>query len=102
MSRIRFLPEVATDLEDAYTWYEQRQPGLGSRFAQAVEDCVQRVLERPTIYAVVDAGLEVRRGRIDRFPYSLVYLTEPSLVVVLAVTHQARQPGLWKERLENR
>ena len=92
---------MAADLEEAYQWYEERQPGLGSRFAQAAEDCVDRIRERPGLYAMADEALGVRRGRIDRFPYSVMYLVEPSLVVVLAVIHQARDASLWKERIKD-
>ena len=35
-------------------WYEARRPGLGNEFAQAVDDLVSRIIERPL------AGVDVR------------------------------------------
>jgi len=99
MTPVRFRPEVAVDLEEAFQWYEQRQEGLGSSFAQNVDACVTRIRHQPEIYSKVDRRTGVRRGRVERFPYSVMYLVEPEMVVVLAVVHQAREPGIWKQRL---
>jgi hypothetical protein len=48
------------------------------------------------MYRVVSHG--VRRARLRRFPYSVMYLVEPTQVVVIAVFHGSRNPDVWKAR----
>ena len=102
MLRYRFEPEAEEDLRDAARWYETEQPGLGQAF-------LQRALEAATFLRnFPDAGspaphlpksLGIRRHRVQRFPYWLVYLIVEDVLVFLAVAHQRRRPGYWHERL---
>ena len=39
-----------------------------------------------------------RKLNTDRFPYQIVYLIEGETIIVVAVMHQSRKPGYWKER----
>lgn len=45
------------------------------------------------------AELEIRRCRLRRFPYSEVYTQEGAELLVLAIAHQHRKPGYWRNRL---
>jgi len=49
----RFLVELeaATDLDDAFTWYERRLPGLGSEFTRAVRATFAAIQRQPESYA---------------------------------------------------
>lgn len=42
---------------------------------------------------------EIRRCRLRRFPYGVVYTIESGEGHVLAIAHQHRKPGYWKDRL---
>jgi hypothetical protein len=42
---------------------------------------------------------DVRRCLTPVFPYAVLYTIEPEFIHIAAVTHCARQPGYWKERL---
>lgn len=99
MTRLRFRPEVASDLENAFDWYESRREGLGSSFAQEVEDALSRIETNPRLYVLVDREEGVRRARLRRFPYSILYLPTSEHIAILAVTHQARKPDSWRRRL---
>lgn len=41
---------------------------------------------------------EVRRRSVAGFPYFVVYVVKPSLVIV-AVAHMRRKPGYWRGRI---
>jgi len=41
---------------------------------------------------------EIRRCRLRRFPYSVVYTQDGPDILVLAIAHQHRKPGYWKRR----
>ena len=37
-----FAPEVQQDVDEAYSWYENRRPGLGEDFLSCVDACILR------------------------------------------------------------
>ena len=41
---------------------------------------------------------EIPRCRLRRFPYSVVYTLDAESILVLAVAHQHRKPGYWRNR----
>ena len=45
-------------------------------------------------------GPRVRRYRLKRFPYGIVYASLPSEIAVLAIMNSRRKPGYWKKRIK--
>ena len=41
----------------------------------------------------------VRSRAVDKFPYRVVYFVADELVIVLAVAHEKRRPGYWRDRV---
>ncbi len=41
----------------------------------------------------------VRRAKVMRFPYSVIYYVLRGEPIVVAIYHGKRQPGYWRERL---
>ena len=98
---IELLEAAEKELLAAVNWYEDQQEGLGAGFLSEVERASERIAERPHIgplwtYSEVPAG--VRRLSLRTFPYHLVYVEEPRLVIV-AVAAMKRRPGYWRRRL---
>lgn len=92
-------PEAELDIKDAYTWFEERMPGLGAQFIVAVDEAMMLVSREPEIFQKVYRSL--RRALIHRFPYGIFYTIEPNGIVVYAVMHTARQPSKWKQRAKD-
>ncbi len=86
---IRFVAEAERDLDDAVAFYQSRRTGLGIEFAAAVE--------RPKAWHPLSR--RTRRYRLSRFPYSVVYHIMDDGILVLAVAHHSRRPGIWKYRV---
>ena len=42
---------------------------------------------------------EVRRALMTRFTYSIYFVIEEETIIVVAVTHQAREEAQWKQRV---
>jgi len=78
------------DLDDAFSWYELRQSGLGDVFLSSVEACFVRLRREPEIYPLKHA--RVRRARVHRFPYWVYFVVRSSHIDVLAVYHERRKP----------
>jgi toxin ParE2 len=57
----------------------------------------KRIAERPRAWLPLGDG--VRRFRLGRFPYGLIYVVEADEIVVLAVAHLHRKPNYWRLRL---
>ncbi len=91
-----FHPDVQGEIDDAYRWYEQQQPGLGDDFLVAVDEVLNRISQMPEIHQVI--WRDVRRGLLRRFPYGVFYRVHPDRVEVIAVQHGRRDPSRWQSR----
>ena len=86
----------------AWTWYEDQQPGLGDRFAKAVDAVVLRASRwpksgSPTVRDDNDEIVE-RRIATPGFPYTVRYRVIQDSLVVMAVAHQHRRPDYGADR----
>jgi len=97
MRAMTFHEEASAEVNEAAKYYEERVPGLGLLFLVALEEAVEKVLANPEAFQLV--GGETRHKLIRRFPYSLLYIIELDRIRVLAVAHQKRRPGYWRNRL---
>ncbi len=95
--RLIIRPEAETELAEAFDWYEQRVPGLGSDLLVAVDAALDSVLSNPFQHPVIYRG--VRRILTRRFPYQVLFVVEANVVTVIAVFHGARDPQSWQDRL---
>jgi toxin ParE1/3/4 len=49
-----FHPEALEEYEQAAPYYSERDPELQLRFIESIEDSIERVLEAPTRWRVID------------------------------------------------
>lgn len=96
----KVLREAADEMTSAAAWYEAEREGLGDSFLDVVRATILRVDATPHAGAPLRAPrlvMDVRRRAVPGFPFSIVYTTEPCVVV--AVAHQHRAPAYWRARL---
>lgn len=91
--RLKFSTRALREIGEAREWYELQSPGLGEEFIAAMELQLKRLEQAPLLYAEIIPG--VRRALLPRFPFGLFYAVRDNLVHVLAVLHDARNPGRW-------
>jgi plasmid stabilization system protein ParE len=96
MKRVAFHEEASCEMNEAAQYYEERAVGLGLTFLAEVEDSVAQILSNPE--ACQRERGEIRRKPIRHFPYSLLYAIEADYIRVIAVAHQKRRPGHWRNR----
>jgi toxin ParE2 len=94
---IRFLEIAEIELDEAIHWYQSQSPGLGDSFLIEVLAASDRIVRYPEGWQALDEG--VRRCRLSRFPYALIYSIVSDDVLVLAVAHLHRKPAYWRDRL---
>jgi len=95
--RYDFHPEALEEYQQAAFYYAQHDPGLALRFVEAVEETIQRILDAPARWRILDE--DVRRCLTRVFPYGVLYTVEPDFVLIVAVMHCSREPGYWKQRV---
>jgi plasmid stabilization system protein ParE len=62
-----------------------------------VSDVIREIAQTPQRWPKYLHG--TRRFVLHRFPFSIIYLDDPDVLVIIAVAHSKRKPGYWKRRL---
>lgn len=100
---IEILEEALEEAAHAAAWYEKECTGLGYDFFEAVEaafDIIEdKVLPLSPIPTHSTDLKNLRRLILKRFPFDIVVLERPTLTIIIAVAHQARKPGYWRDRI---
>ena len=102
MVRVRLLEAAAEEAIEAAAWYEQAHPGLGQEFARAlgaVLDLLEDGMVRPAKMPGAPGARGAKRLILRRFPYDIVVQEQREEVLIVAVAHQSRRPGYWRNRL---
>jgi plasmid stabilization system protein ParE len=93
----RFHPAASEEADAAARNYEAARAGLGREFIADLDACIAIAREFP------DAGTPysatTRRLLFRRFPFSLIYRADSNEVEIVAVAHQRREPGYWRQRV---
>ena len=97
VAELIIAPEAQQDVEEAYSWYEDRRPGLGEEFLGCVDACIQSISRMPELYAKVHE--EYCRALVRRFPYTIFYEYTSGKVSVYSIFHTSRNPKKWRSRL---
>jgi len=92
-----FHPEALAEFQHAARRYRLSQEGMGLRFVSCVEDAIDRILEAPLRWRILEE--DVRRCLTRVFPYAVLYTVEPEFVLIIAIMHCHRDPGYWRERI---
>jgi toxin ParE1/3/4 len=92
-----FHPKADREFTVHALFYERSEPGLGNRFIDEIECGIDILISQPQIGRLLDE--ELRRFVLDDFPFSLIYRIESERIWIVAVAHQSRRPGYWRERI---
>ncbi len=71
-------------------------PGLGDAFLLETPKVLKLIEQFPQAWHPLTA--EIRRCRLKRFPYGVVYTLDAADILVLAEAYQHRKPGYWRDR----
>ena len=97
VAELIIAPEAQQDVDEAYSWYEDRRPGLGEEFLGCVDVCIQAICRMPELFVKVHE--EYRRALVRRFPYAIFYEYTGEKVIVYSIFHTSRDPKKWRNRL---
>ena len=97
MTKVTFHPEAEAELDNARTWYRERNQVAGRAFVAEVLSALKSIAETPEAWPRTRAN--ERRFVFKRFPYSIIYRLRENEVFITAVAHQRRRPGYWRGRM---
>ena len=99
MSHLILRVEAERELQDGYDWYEERAPGVGSRFLDQVQRLLEEIQLAPLRYTCVRR--DVRMALVRRFPYAVFYRAIENSIVVYSVFQTSRDPNIWQSRIDD-
>jgi hypothetical protein len=94
---IRFFREASHEIEHERAWYREQSPRAETMFLRELDRAVEAITEAPERWPNHLSG--TRRYVLRTFPFSLVYLVEESVVLIVALAGERRRPGYWQKRL---
>ena len=81
--KVVYTDRAWKDLELAFDWYEEQNPGLGLEFLDSVELTISSIEHRPQLFAIFHK--QFRRALLRRFPFAIFYTLEEHSIVIHAV-----------------
>lgn len=104
MRTVKFRLQARREISSAAQYYqEQGAPEFAERLLLEVDRAEQQLRKMAHAYPVVDqssAGEPIRRIRLWRFPYMLVYVIDPRDAVQVFAFPHVKQDQYWKRRAE--
>ena len=99
MRTITFLLEAEEEMNSSAQYYNQQLSGLGLDFLKEIEKSLQIIEKGPERWPYYEQNIHKYNTR--RFPFSLFYVFEKNIdkIIIIAVAHQKRKPGYWKQRI---
>lgn len=87
-----FVPEAQAELINAWTWYEDKNPGLGDKFLNEVYKRITQIEANPERYPQRKHSFHETIVKI--FPYLIIYRIEKrmKLIIITSIFHTSRNP----------
>ncbi len=95
---VRFLEVAQRELDEAIAYYNSQVPGLGDAYLLESVATIERIRRFPEAWQPL--GEQLRRCRLRRFPYGLIYAVDEGSILIVAVAHTHRRPDYWRDRLK--
>lgn len=85
-----YHPQVYSQIIEIADWYEDKQSGLGSEFADELEKTILLITQNPMGFA--KRLKQSRQVKLNRFPYIIVYEVRKDIIEVYNIIHTSRHP----------
>jgi plasmid stabilization system protein ParE len=86
------------EIDEAIGYYRSISDVLGDAFRDETQRAISGIVERPNAWKPLARSL--RRYRLNRFPYGIVYRVHNDRIEIYALMHLKRKPGYWRDRLK--
>jgi plasmid stabilization system protein ParE len=95
--KVKIEPEARLDIQEAITWYNKQQKGLGKKFHADLLKHIDSLTKNPHFEIRYDT---VHCLPLKKFPFMVHFTIDDAekLVAVRAVFHTSLNPNNWKKR----
>ncbi len=93
---LSFRRLATREFDEAADYYDRESVTLGVDFVLAVREALDRIIENPFAYAIVEG--KIRATPTHRFPYVVYFRVDRQVVTILSILHSSRDPAIWKDR----
>ncbi|MGZ8219288.1 hypothetical protein [Methylomagnum sp.] len=93
-----FHPEAATEYAEQVAYYKSLRVELGNRYHAAVKMTIADLREYPLRHRV-ESPPDIRRAKVQGFPYNVIFREVGGRIQILAVAHYRRRPHYWRGRI---
>lgn len=98
MYSYKFIPLAKEDITNAFNWYEEKSPGLGSKFLSALSVELNKIntvlVEEKKVYK------DFQKHSFKEFPYYIYYKKDENkqLIIIFAVLHKKQDSATFYKR----
>lgn len=89
MLPVEFHPDVAIEIKSSYQWYESQADGLGHDYLSEPQSSFETIGELPETWPRFQVGF--RRLLLSKFPFSIIYKTKKTFMLLLLCTTAENQ-----------
>lgn len=96
-------PDAEEEIKHELRWYENQSAGLGDDLWREIQHTVALISGHPQIGSVVTrvrVTPQVRRVRLRRFPFYIVYREFDEEIELVALAPTSKRPGYWRYRTQ--
>jgi plasmid stabilization system protein ParE len=94
---VDIIPQAVAEGREAREFYLSKSVAVEEAFRVEIESAIALIRDHPETWPAYVLG--TRRYILSRFPYSLVYKTDGTYSIIVAIAHAKRKPGYWESRL---
>ena len=87
---IEITEEAEAELDESYYWYQDQSYGLGDRFLEAIQRCLEKIDQYPETFRVFYRSQ--RQAQVQGFPFIVLFEIRGTVILVHAVFHTRRDP----------
>jgi toxin ParE1/3/4 len=95
---VEYHEGASADVKSAVAWYQKRSPSAAADFIEELRRAVETIRQAPDRWPLGKNG--TRRFLLWRFPFSIIYSEQESVITIWAVAHGSRRPAYWAQRLK--
>ena len=93
-----FHPIAEAEHLETVAYYESKRAGLGATYLTEFESTMTAICGFPSRFPV-ERKPDIQRGKMEKFPFNILFRDVSGKVQVLAIAHLRRRPSYWLGRL---
>ena len=90
---LRFHPLVQRDINEVLDYYAERSLTAPDRFWEDLHTRFREISEQPQHFSFIHQERGLRRVRLRKFPYLILYYQTAGGIKVTCVKHERRHPS---------